>query len=201
MPQQLKYLFDASTDFDKDEYLDCEETWYEEIAYKIAGLGQPGVDFLLSRVTAADEARLRAIIGAIAWPKEKSERIYEMLRFYLNDPMPLVVSEVIDTARHLNYTEFLDEVLARQNHASPYVVGSVLRYLAQHYSLLAKPLLLEALEAQDPIIIQNGIDELDILEASEALPKIRQLQSHVDENVRRAAQSAVASLQELSEQD
>ena len=199
--RQLEDLFDASTSQDKGEYFGYDEAWYEELAFKIAGSGQAGTDFLLNHSTTVEEARLRAILAALSWPKEKSEHIKQLVRRHLNDPRPVIIVAAIDTARHLGYTEFLDEVLAQQHHTSPYVVGSVLRYLAQLYPVMAKPLLLAALESREPIVVQNAIDELEGMDVSEALPRIRQLLNHPEGDVRQAARTAVNDLERQSDQN
>jgi HEAT repeat protein len=52
------------------------------------------------------------------------------------------------------------------------------------------------LRSKDPIIRQNAIDELDGLGHVLAWPKIRELLTDSDENVRLAAATAVKNLEE-----
>lgn len=177
---------------------DAEKTvWYAEAACKIAEAGKEGGDYLLSRIDEVDDLRLRAILSALPCFRRKTTKIRKALLLFLHDERPLIMAEAIDSARYLGYKDFVDQILPLQDHQSPYVVGSVLRYLSHHYPKAATPLLLDALEKQDPILLQNAIDALDELGYVDALPRIRSLVDHGDAYVRQAAQTAVANLESL----
>jgi hypothetical protein len=182
-----------------------EPFWLEEAAIGIARSGERGLDCLLQEVPGADEPRLLAILLALSFvPQGALEqgrgRIRDALVSFIRDPRPLVAANAIDTLRCLNYAEVGQDLLPLLRDKSPYVVGSVLRYLRRHDPGVAGPILLDALDSPEPIIRQNAIDELDDLNSVEALPRIRRLLNDADDNVRQAAQSAVRNLEQLQSQ-
>jgi HEAT repeat protein len=83
-----------------------------------------------------------------------------------------------------------------REHPSPYVVGSVLRFLSRNHPDRARPILLEALGSGEPVVRQNAVDEIDELGYAAALPRLRRLLEDPDEDVRQAARTAVANLEE-----
>jgi HEAT repeat protein len=177
--------------------------WFEEVARKLAEGGEEGLDFLLRHLWAADEVRLRAILLALAFaPKGLAEKRREQVRAellaFIRDPRPLVAAEAIDSLSTLDDQEVEQQIVPLLHHESPYVVGSVLRYLRRTDPDRARPILLEALTSLEPIVRQNAIDELDELNCVEALPRIRPLLNDADEWVRQAARTAVPNLEELS---
>jgi len=87
-------------------------------------------------------------------------------------------------------------ILNLRDHPSPYVLGAVLRYMRQLFPRAAKSMLVQALKSADPIVRQNGIDELDELGCVEALPTIKRLIRDKDRDVRQAARSAVKNLED-----
>jgi hypothetical protein len=173
--------------------------WLEEISARIAKTGTKGVDFLLNHVNGQDEARTRAILIALSLRKNFSDRmrtrICDCVQTFLLDSRPLVVAEAIDTLRLLQCETSLGPIVWLINHPSPYVVGSVLRFLASHLRDKAAPILEFALKSGEPIVRQNAIDELDDLSYTPALPKIRELLTDPDANVRLAALTAVKNLE------
>lgn len=171
-----------------------------ELAVRLGQSGEPGADFLLQRLPGADAERARAILlGLTAVPTEvlarRKERFGKVLREHLQDERPLVVAEAIDGLRLLGFKEAMPDVAPLLQHASPYVAGSVLRFLSRHDPVQAHPLLLAALDSPEPLVRQNAIDELEELACVEALPRLRTLVADRDELVRQAAQTAVAHLE------
>ena len=59
----------------------------------------------------------------------------------------------------------------------------------------AMPLLEKALKAEEPIVRQNAVDELDEMNHRPALEKIKRLLRDPDKDVRQAARTAVAHLE------
>jgi HEAT repeat protein len=75
------------------------------------------------------------------------------------------------------------------------VVGSALRFFARCDPVRAVPLLEKALKAEEPIVRQNAVDELDEMNHRPALEKIKRLLRDPDKDVRQAARTAVAHLE------
>jgi HEAT repeat protein len=180
--------------------------WYAELAMQIAKSGKHGLEFLLSHAAMADVTRLRAILISLAFLSRRPvphshtrSRIKQMLLGLLGHPDPIIIANVIDDLGLLDFAEELDNVWRLRDHPSPYVVGSVLRFLSRHYPEKARPLLEQALTSPEYIIRENGVDELDELGCVESLPKLRQLLDDPHPHVRQAAQTAVANLEELQQ--
>jgi HEAT repeat protein len=177
------------------------ESWLTEVATGIARSGADGINWLLSQLPDVDAPRQRAILIALASAEKKlSDRkrkaICTLARTLLGNRQALVVAEAIDTLNHLGCLEAFADVFQLLEHPSPYVVGSVLRYLARHDPTTAVPLLVKALESGAPVVRQNAVDELDELDYLPALSKIRRLLDDKDEDVRHAARTAVSHLEE-----
>jgi HEAT repeat protein len=75
------------------------------------------------------------------------------------------------------------------------VVGSALRFFARCDPVRAVPLLEKALKAEEPIVRQNAVDELDEMNHTPALEKIQRLLRDPDKDVRQAARTAVEHLE------
>ena len=179
---------------------DEKELWLDEAAIHIAKTGPWGVNFLLAFIPYADDLQLRSILLALSFPETKlstaqRSKVSEIAKTFLGDNRPLIVADAIDALRHLGCRDAIKVVSPLLNHASPYVVGSVLRFFACHAPKKAVPLLEKALKSEEPIIRQNAIDELDHMNYRPALPKIRQLRRDPDKYVRQAARTAVANLE------
>ncbi|MBI4493456.1 MAG: HEAT repeat domain-containing protein [Chloroflexi bacterium] len=175
---------------------------YEEVALTIRSRGQEGIDFLLGELPGADAARTRAALLALTYPPAVGQpRVRQTLLAYLQDERPLVVAEAIDGLAELGAEEALGQVRALRDHPSPYVRGSVLRFLRRISPETALPELLARLGDPDFIVRENAIDELEELDAVEALPSIRKLLSDPHPDVRRAAQTAVAALESAQHED
>ena len=176
------------------------EIWLQEAAIQIAKTSPRGVDFLLSRVPEADELRLRAILLAMSFVAKKvSSRqrvgICKLARELVGDRRPMVVAEAVDTLSNFACRSAVESVSPLLKHASPYVVGSALRFFARCDPVRAVPLLEKALKAEEPIVRQNAVDELDEMNHRPALEKIKRLLRDPDKDVRQAARTAVAHLE------
>jgi hypothetical protein len=180
----------------KEEY----ELWIQELAVAIAQAGREGADWLLAFAPYADELRLRAILLAMTCVAEKlSEKQREYLcgfaRHLLADKRPMIVAEAIDTLTRLGCRKAKEHIATLSRHSSPYVRGSVLRYFARRHPKEAVPLLERALNSKQPVVRQNAVDELDEMNYTPALAKIKRLLEDPDEDVRQAARTAVEHLE------
>jgi HEAT repeat protein len=180
-----------------------QELWLQEAAVRIAKAGAWGVDFLLAFVPYADESRLRAILLALSMVAKKLSalqraNLVEVAQRLLDDKRALVVTEAVDTLSHLGCREATKSVTPLLQHPSPYVVGSALRFFSRCAPDQAVPLLEKALKADEPIVRQNAVDELDEMNYKPALAKIRRLLQDRDPDVRQAARTAVAHLEDES---
>ena len=124
----------------------------------------------------------------------KRARICELAQALLSDEREMVVAQAVDTLARFACPSAVGLVSPLLGHPSPYVVGSALRFFARRVPEKAVPLLENALEAEHPIVRQNAVDELDELEYTAALPRIRRLLRDPDKDVREAARYAVAHL-------
>ena len=207
-PEIRKYDTEALEDFfrgaRKPEVSEDErQIWLEEAAERIARSGAKGVDFLLAFAPDADETRVRAALLALSLVAKrlsprKRARVCELAQSFLEDRRAMVVAEAVDALRHFACpsAELIAPLL---RHPSPYVVGSALRFFARRDPEKAVPLLESALKAKDPIVRQNAVDELDDMNYTRALPRIRRLLRDPDDGVREAARWAVAHLEDDSQ--
>lgn len=194
--QELIAHFQGSP-LEGEEYADV---YYQEVANLIGAQGEVGVAFLQGEIKKADTARLRAILFALTEARLDNPEFRDLLRSYLQDERPMVVMEAVDSLRMLGDKDSFEQVLALVQHPSPYVRGSVLRYMRCLYPNKALPVLIEALKDPDYIVRENAAEELGELYEVEAIPYLRPLlaDSHVD--VREAAHTAITMLEE-SESD
>jgi HEAT repeat protein len=186
---------------EKEVSLDEWEEWLAEVAIHLAQSGPAGVRFLLAHIPDVDEKRLRAILVGLPFARQKLSarlraEICKQARNLLGDGRPLIVAEAVDALWLLDCPGAKADVLRLLHHSSPYVAGSVLRFLARLFPEQAVPILEQALEAADPIVRQNAIDELDDLHHVPALPKIKRLVKDTNADVRQAARTAVSNLTE-----
>lgn len=180
---------------------DDEELWLQEAAVQLAESGPGGVRFLISSIPQASEWRLRAILLGLSAAKKPSARlrneICEIGMSFLHNEVPTIVAEAVDLLNRLNCKEAQSEIMKLQRHPSPYVVGSVLRFLARQFPQVAIPLLEVALTSRQSIVRQNAVDELDELNCVQALPAIKRLLRDNNRAVREAAKTAVKNLKKL----
>jgi hypothetical protein len=156
--------------FEGEEYA---YTTYSEVALLIRQNGSAGVEFLWNEAQQADTPRLRAILLALTQPPLEEPTIREWLLSFLQDKRPLIVAEAIDSLTRQEEADTVEQVLRLLKDASPYVRGSVLRFMSEFYPERAVPLLIEALNDAHFIVRENAADELgelSELEAVEALP-------------------------------
>lgn len=199
--KELRNLFlgDSAVEAPEDE----QELWLQEVALLIAQTGPKGVEFLLSRVPGADEPRLLAIFLALTLVEKnlsshQRTTLCDLARRFLTDDRALVVAEAVDTLSRLQCSAVTESVSSLLTHPSPYVVGSALRFFAHREPEKAVPLLEKALTAEEPIVRENAVDELDEMNYTPALAQIKQLLQDPDDDVRQAARSAVAHLEKAS---
>lgn len=178
------------------------DLFLQEVTVKIARCGSEGAAFLLDSLMRADVSRQQAILVALGFVDKRAinellGRLKAALALFLSNPDPQLVAKSVDCITQLGLTEMAESVTPLLNHASPFVVGSVLRFLSIRSPSQAKPILLKALESPHPIIRQNAVDELDDLDCKEALPSILVLLNDPDKNVREAAHWATEHLQSM----
>src|ERR1043166_6451356 len=136
-------LWSLFRDFDAAEPLssiaeDDLPEWYAKLAMQIAKSGKHGLDFLLSHLTTADAVRLRAILISlnllnrrlVQHPHTRS-RIKQGLLTLLGHHDPLVKADVVDALRLLGFAEALEPVWQLRHDPSPYIGGSILRFLSK----------------------------------------------------------------------
>lgn len=103
--------------------------------------------------------RLRGLISGLT----EHERGSELARNFLNHPDEIIVSDAIDTLRHLSGWDAWAEVEARSDHPSEWIRSATLRYRCARLGEGALPLI--QLTLQDPAgrVRENAVDELDDL--------------------------------------
>jgi HEAT repeats len=172
--------------------------YYQEIAHSIGKKGKEGIVFLQQEIDNENPAKLQAILFALTENRLPHLELRDFLISYLTDPRPIIVMEAIDGLRRQGETETVNLVLALQQHSSPYVRSSVLRFMRQLYPDRALPLLIEGLKDPDFIVRENATDELGELEAVEALSHLRPLIQDPHPDVRQAAQTAIEILESVA---
>jgi HEAT repeat protein len=170
-------------------------TFYDEVAKYIAEQGAPGLSYLKKVVEEdrMDVPQLRATIWILGL-QEENPWYREKLQTLLKDPRELIVAEAVDGLARIKARDLSEHILQLRSHPSPYVRGSVLRYMSKLFPNEAPPMLIRALQDPHYIVRENAIDELDDLEYYQALPYIRPLLYNQHEDVRQAALTAVENL-------
>lgn len=131
------------------------------------------------------KVRLRWLIRNIS--DLNTEEVDELVPQFLENDDPLVIAESIDalsSSEKINWSDFESFL----NHKSPYVRGAALRFAKVKLGKGAKPLLIKALKDPDPIVKQNGIDEIENLLDYSEINLITPLLNDDDEYVRQAAE-------------
>ncbi|MEM7535550.1 MAG: HEAT repeat domain-containing protein [Chloroflexota bacterium] len=175
-------------------------TYYTEVALLIHAYGNPGVKFLIEETIGVSSAKVRAVIFALTQTPEDDEAIHTLVRGFLDDDDPLIVAETIDGFTRQNKTAQLPQVLPLLGHDSPYIRGSVLRFMAGLYPEQAVPLLINSLQDSHFIVRENAVDELGELEAIEALPALRAI-SDPHPHVRQAVETAIEELEAIEDEE
>lgn len=169
-------------------------TYYLEVAILIKNQGNAGINYLYRAIDKADAQRLRGIIFALTESSLEKEKLRPLLFKYLKDQHPLIVAEAIDGLCKLEEKNAINQILAMLEHSSPYVRGSVLRFVAQLYPDKALPLLLSTLKDPHFIVRENAVDELGELGLPSVIPYLQPLLSDPHPDVRQATQTAIQNL-------
>jgi len=194
---QLITLF-RSPDPAENDYHANYGIYFEELATKILVQGSAaGLNFLLTELKRSNVVRQRGILAALGRAEPRLSQLREVFLRYLTDQPEFIVAEAIDGLTHLKDKTVAPQVLPYLSHASPYVRGSVLRYLSRLYGAAAKETLVTGLRDPHYIVRENAIDELADLGITEAIPKIQPLLQDAHQEVRMAATTALETLQEL----
>lgn len=188
--EELLTLFQKLPQLGVDPFL-----YYSEVAASIATKGEKGINFLYEQIKKVDTPRLVGIIFALAQEAEDGIDLRNILCGYLNDERPMVIAEAIDSLRKLGIRDCVDKILSLRSSPSPYVRGSVLRFIARLYPEKAINILIEALNDPDFIVRENAADELGELEVISAIPLLRPLLNDSHPDVRSAAQTAIEMLE------
>ncbi len=171
------------------------DDFYEEVVQHIAAQGTPGLSYLKNVVEEArmDVPQLRAAIWILT-PQEEVSWYHEQLQTLLQDSRELIVAAAVDGLAAIKARDLRENILQLLTHPSPYVRGSVLRYMSKVFPNEAPPLLIQALKDPHYIVRENAIDELDDLNYYQALSDIRPFLHDQHEHVREAAETAVENL-------
>jgi hypothetical protein len=143
-----------------------------------------------------DDDAARAVVFAAAEEDAAATPVRSFLRAALDDEREFVAAEALDGLA-FGRTPLQAEVLERlSQHPSPYVRGALLRYLARVRGRSVVDILVAALKDGSHIVRENAIDELEELEAREAVPALRRLLDDSHRDVRAAARYALQTLAE-----
>ncbi|SRR5579875_302673 len=180
---------------------DYDDFYYEEAVEHILAQGMSGLSYLKKVVEEGrmDVPQLRAAIWILSLQPPEAW-YHEKLRSFLQDSRERIVTESVDSLAHIGARDLSEEVLRLRTHPSPYVRGSVLRYMSKLFPEKAPPILLEALKDEHPIVRENALDELGELGYYQALPDIRPFLYNQPEYVRQAALGAVKYLTVLKKE-
>jgi HEAT repeat protein len=144
--------------------------------------------------------QLRSAIWILGLQDEEDPWYREKLQTLLQDTRELIVAEAVDGLARIKARDLREKILQLRDHPSPYVRGSVLRYMSKLSPTEAPPMLIAALKDPHYIVKENAIDELDDLEYYQALPYIRPLLHNQHEDVLQAAETAVENLSMVKEE-
>jgi HEAT repeat protein len=173
--------------------------YYTEIASLIEEQGEEGLSFLRQELTkveeAKDAAKLVGILFALVKARPDGIALRDRLLDYLRDSRWRVVLEAIEGLGRLGEKDAIDQVLPLLEHPSPYVQGSVLRFMGRLHSERARPLLIEALKHPHFIVRESAVDELSDLEDAAAIPDLRPLLKDPHPDVRQAAETTIGYLE------
>ncbi len=163
-------------------------SFYDEIAFiLVQKFDQEGISFLLEQLDIASVEQLASILRFLPLP-------VGLVESYLSNSSPLIISRAIEQLGERNEKKFIDDILQLYQHKDSWVRSSVLRAMSQLNPDEAVALLIEALHDSSPLVRQSAIDELDELEATDAVPDISKLLGDPDEDVRIAAKTALSNL-------
>jgi HEAT repeats len=169
-----------------------DDDFYQILAYNIS---QVAPDYLPRHIGAYTGSRLRGALFGLGCSPKKDDKLRDLVESFLHDPDPLIVAEAIDALRNSQNKGPWKDVAPLAQHDSPYVRGAVLRYA--RFVLPPEgsyPTLIAALSDDDPIVVQNALDELGELGKREARPQIRPFLKSKHSDVREAAKAALEAL-------
>jgi len=200
LPQLVEALHQANPEGEEFNLV-----YYQEITLRIRQQGDIGIEVLWNEIDNAKSDQLRAILFALTMPAHKyskinpleSEdllRLYNLLKTCLENNESLIIAEAIEGFRSLEEQDVVNQVLGLYNDSSPYVKGSVLRYMAKLFPEQAYNLLIQALNDPHFIVRENALDELGELGRPEAIPHIQPFLTDEHPHVRQAAETALEFL-------
>ena len=171
-----------------------DDDFYDVIAYNINQLDE---GYFVNNISQLSGSQLKGAIFGLGFTKNKSDRLYTLLKKFLMHEDPMVVSETIDSLNNLECKESIVDVNSMLNHSSPYVRGALLRYVRKIFpEETAFDYLKEALNDDSFIVRENAIDELSELSRGDILSLITPFTEDVSEDVRQAAKTAIDNLKE-----
>lgn len=190
---------------DGDEYAFA---YYSEIAWRLRQHSEMGNTALWNEIGKANMEQLRAILVALTAPvtvhpqfkplgHQRLLELRNLLKTCLDYTEPLIIAEAIDGLTHLGEKDVLNHVLSLRTHPSPFVRGSVLRYMARLWPERSFQLLIEALNDPQFIVRESALDELGELGRPEAIPHIQPYLADEHPDVRQAAQTAIENLTQI----
>lgn len=166
--------------------------YYMEVAHTIRRKkGTNGVLFLENEFDKVkDVHRLRALISALTAPPANKSLESRLLSF-LKDKRSMVIMESIDGLRLLKSYRAQNDIKKLFNTPSPYVRGSVLRYMSELYPDRALPLLIKAVKDTHYIVRQVAADELGEIGNAKAILYLQPLLKDKNADVKQAACTAM----------
>ncbi len=168
--------------------------YYLELTILIKNQGDAGIDYLYRAIDKADVQRVRGIIFALTDSSLEREKLLSLLLKYLENQHSLISAEAIDGLRRLEEKNAINQVLAMLGHSSPYIRGSVLRFVAKLHPDKALPILLDKLKDPHYIVRENAVDELDELGIPSLVTYLEPLLLDNHPDVKQAAQTAILNL-------
>lgn len=186
-----------SPNADEPDYVHDKTIFYFEVAGLIIKKGgESGYSYLLSKIESADTPRLRGILFALSIVKDHEQEVRPILTRFLDAGNDLIVLDAIEGLTEIGDEDSYDRITQFRDHSSPYVRGSVLRYLSKIDGAEAITTLKAALADHHPIVRESAIDEIDELELTKVVyHEIENLMTNdPDQDVRDAAKTAVENI-------
>jgi HEAT repeat protein len=186
---------------------DYAATYSGEVALRLVGKGKEGWDYLWQVIDLVDADRLPAAIFGLTVPfwqtppvvsLDEAERqaLCERLVTFLTHSNEYVIMEAVDGLRLVGATHLRDRVILLGQHASPYVRGAVLRFVAGQQPVDAIQRLLEGLQDAHFIVRGCAADALGALGNPAAIRHLRPLLHDPHPHVRQAVETAIGDLEQ-----
>jgi len=205
---ELVSLYEQSIS-DEEERAD----YYCELAYALRRFPTAGVEYLFRKIGDSDLDKQRAAIyglgivpreldGIKALSDQQINNLTEELLKLLNqsDLSEFALVETIDTLRRLSI-EDKELVLKFQNHHSPYVRGSIVRYVSGIFPREAPPLLRQGLQDTHYIVRSNAVSEIGNLGLKDLMGDLIALQNDPHPDVREAVEFEIQYLTDETDND